>query len=433
MFRVSIAVCLGLAAAATSGFVGSAPPEASSAPPEIAASASELPQLLGVVQGRLVRVDSETLQPLPGKGIAVGSGGCAPRQGGTACWTVPPWTVSPDATQLAVVRNDGSALRLVDARRLRVTADVRLGGGPVGALAWLAGGRALALQEAGSERQRLIAVDLVKRRVAARRALGGSVLRLARTTRELVVLVAPAQAIGPARIAVAGPRGTLRSVRLDSILAGSKLLGTGSDHRVDARLPGLAVDPQGRRAFVVAQSVAAEVDLRTLAVSYHTLEPPRSLLVRLRDWLEPAAHAKQASGYVRLTRWLGGDVLAVSGTDTEQLDRTRPAGLLLVDTRGWTVRTVDGRTTGFQVAGDLLLATGESGLAAYGFDGGKRYELFEGERTWLAQVYGGRAYVGAAGQEPLRIVDLAAGRVVGERPSPLPWLVQGVAAGWWEG
>jgi hypothetical protein len=444
MVRGVLTASFALAAVVVAGPLGSAPSEASSAPAAVAAQAPQLSQLLGVVDGTLVRVDSKTLRALSGKGIAVGSGGCAPRQGGTACWSVPPWTASPDATQLAIARNDASSLRLVDARRMRVTADMRLDGGAVGALAWLTGRRVLALQEVASERQRLIAVDIAKRRIVARRALGGSVLRLARAARELLILLAPAQAIGPARIAVADSQGAVRFVRLERILAGSKLLGTGSDHRVDSRLPGLAVDPQGRRAFVVDRSLTAEIDLRSLTVSYHTLERSASFLGRLRNWLEPAAQAKQVSGHVRSARWLGGDLLAVSGTDTEQT-ATQPVGLLVVDTRSWNIRTIERRATSFVVAGDLLLATGSSwdpatskttgiGIAAYGFDGQNRFQLFDGESAWVAQVYGGRAHVGISGQEaPLQIVDLAAGRVVGERRPPLPWLVQGVAAGWWEG
>ena len=444
MVRGVLTASFALAAVVVAGLLGSARSEASSAPAAVTAQAPQLSQLLGVVETKLARVDSQTLLALPGKGIPVGSGGCAPRQGGTACWSVPPWTVSPDATQLAIARNDASSLRLVDARRMRVAADIRLDGGAVGALAWLTGGRVLALQEVASERQRLIAVDLAKKRMVARRALGGSVLRLGRTARELVILLAPAQAIGPARIAVADRQGAVRFVRLERILAGSKLLGTGSDHRVDSRLPGLAVDPQGRRAFVVDKSLAAEIDLRSLAVSYHTPERPAPFLGRLRNWLEPAAQAKQVSGYVRSARWLGGDLLAVSGTDTDQT-ATQPVGLLVIDTRSWNIQTIERRATSFVVAGDFLLATGSSwdpatskttgiGIAAYGFDGQSRFQLFDGESAWVAQVYGGRAHVGISGQgTPLQIVDLTAGRVVGARRPPLPWLVQGVASGWWEG
>jgi hypothetical protein len=142
-------------------------------------------------------------------------------------------------------------------------------------------------------------------------------------------------------------------------------------------------------------------------------------------------------------RWLGGTLLTFSGTDTDQ-SRTRPAGLLVAETRSWNVRMIDGGTTGFEVAGDVLLAMGGSwdpekertvgiGLAAYGFDGGKRFQLFDGQQAWLAQVYGGRAYIGTSGQEALRVVDLATGTVIATRQHSLPWLLLGAGASWWDG
>jgi len=442
MSRASLAASLGLLTVAALGVVGLAQPVARSSPATIAAPASQLSQLLGFSDTRLVPVDPETLRPRPGRRIAVGSGGCAPRQGGSACWSKPPWTAPPEGARLALARNDLSSLQVVDASRLRVTASVRLGGGPIGALAWLPGGRLLALEEVAGERQRLVVVDLATKRVLARRPLGGSVVLLGRTPQELVMLLAPAQAIGPARVAVADRRGSVRFTLLEQIVAGSAVLGTGSEHRFDSRTPGFAVDPQGRRAFVVAQDLAAAIDLRTLAVSYHSLERPSSLLSRLWNWLEPVAHAKQVSGYRRQARWLGGDLIAVSGTDTAD-GRYQPSGLLVVDTRSWSVRMLDRGATTFAVAADLLLATGWSwstatrqesaiGLAAYGLDGVRRFQLFDGKDAWVPLVYRGRAYVGFSGEsESLRIVDLAAGRVVGTRQQELPWLLLGAGSGWW--
>lgn len=439
--RTFVAVSLGVAALAVPG--GFAGPGTSSPLTTGAASPPQLSQLLGFANGSLVRIDPQSLQPLPGNGIRVGSGGCAPRSGGTACWSIPPWTVSPNGHGLAVVRNDAASLQLVDVDRMRVTANIRIAGGAIGALAWLTPRRLLALQEIPGERQQLLVVDLATRRVVARQALGSSVRQLVSTARELVMLLAPAQSIGPARIAVADRQGRVRFVRLPRILAGSKLLGRGSSHRVDARGPGLAVDPQGRRAFVVDKGLAAEIDLESLAVSYKTLERKASLLSRLWNWLEPAAAAKQVSGHAREVRWLGGGLLALSGTDTEA-GRTQPAGLLLVDTGDWKVRTLDRNAMTFQVGDDALLAMGSSwdaaagrptgmGLAAYGFDGGKRFQLFDGQQAWVARVYGGKAYVGVSGQDELHIVDLTSGSVVATRPQQLPWLLLGGGAGWWGG
>jgi hypothetical protein len=144
MARGALTASVATAALVVAALLVSARSEASTSP--------QLSRLVGFVDSRLVRVDSSRLEPLPGQGIPIGSGGCAARQGGTACWTVPPWTVSPDRTRLAVARNGLSSVRLVDAGRMRVTADIRLEGGAVGALAWFSGGRMLAVQEAAAER-----------------------------------------------------------------------------------------------------------------------------------------------------------------------------------------------------------------------------------------------------------------------------------------
>jgi hypothetical protein len=103
--------------------------------------------------------------------------------------------------------------------------------------------------------------------------------------------------------------------------------------------PGLAVDPDGRRAFVVgAGDPLAVVDLRTLEVAWHRTEPRPGLLGRLADWLLPAAEAKSVHGPVRMAAWLGDGLMAVWGQDeTEPVVRgptveqwLRPAGLRLV-------------------------------------------------------------------------------------------------------
>lgn len=407
------------------------------------APTEQLAELLGFIDEKLVRLDPETLQPLTGRGIAVGPGGCAPRSGGTACWSNPAWTMSPDATQIAVARNDQRAVQLVKPAGLRLAGSItwRFESGSVGALAWLAPKRIVGIQEAFAEQQRVVAFDVTAKRVVARRALAGRVVQLARTARELVLLVAPAESIGTAKLAVVDARAGVRFVQLPEVSVGSKLLETGSDHRVDMRAPGLTVDPLGRQAFVITDGVAAEVDLRTLAVSYHSLDKPRSLLGRLWDWLEPAASAKQVNGYHRQARWLGGDAIAVSGVDTED-GRHQPAGLQVVDTRTWNLRTLDRDATSFEIADGQILATGWRldaqrraigiGLAVYATDGVKRFQLFAGEHAWPAEVVDGRAYVMVeSAQDKLHIVDLVTGTVTGVREPVLPKLLLGTGSGWW--
>jgi hypothetical protein len=461
MPRIALGLLSAAAAAAAVAVAFSGPPPTPSAT-GVRLAAAPFPPLLGVVpagQGnRLTRIDPETLRPRPGRRVGVGSQGCVPRYGGQACFTIPPWSFSPGGSRLAVARHAGGAarsLRVVDVPRMRVTADVPVGLGAVGLLDWTSPGRLLAIQEVCcEERQRLLIIDLARRAVLARRALRGTVQRVARTPREVVLLVAPAQEVGPARLAVADDRGAVRIARLERIPAGVKLVDR-KDYRIEQSVPGLAVDSEGRRAFIVGPGLVAEVDLSSLEVSYQELKPAAAPLARLLDWLDPPAYAKGASGPTRSARWLGGGILAVSGADEETFTdadgetqtRVRPAGLSLVDTRTWTLHEIDPGATEVRVAGDLLVATGSSysttgktaaiGLRAYGLDGARRFRLFGGREVWIEQVHDGRAYVGIlppnGGEADLRVVDLQAGRAGVRRPGRLPWLLLESAGSWWDG
>lgn len=432
------------------------------APAGVLAGGPPVPKLLGIEsagQIELLRLDSRTLRPRPGRRVLLGSEGCAPRDGGSICWNVPPWSFSPDRSRLAVARHETGvvrALRLVDVKRMRAAIDIPIKpSGAIGLLAWPQSDRLLAVQEVCcDERQQVVLVDVGKRAVVARRPLGGTVESVGRTPRELVLLVAPAKRIGPARLAVVDDRGEVRFAALDRIRAGSRLLPS-DDFLIRRRRPGLAVDPRGRRAYVVDRDIVASVDLTTLAVSYHVPTEQRSLMARIRDWLDPAAYAKGVNGPTRSARWLGDGWLAVTGVDEElgrgargeERQRTRPAGLRLMDTREWTYRVIDAGVTAVRVAGRLLLATGQSadlargaaettGLTAYALDGRRRFTLFEGREAWVEQVAGRRAFVeagvGTIGTAPEpRVVDLRTGRV-SRRPTVLPTLLLEPAWSWWD-
>src|ERR671937_640582 len=84
-------------------------------------AASPPSPLLGMVGDQaslaLTQLDPQTLQPAAGPRLVVGSGGCAARNGGQACWTVPPWAFSPDGTLLAGAGR--ASLRIVDVARMR--------------------------------------------------------------------------------------------------------------------------------------------------------------------------------------------------------------------------------------------------------------------------------------------------------------------------
>ena len=452
-----------VAVATTAAIVGLAGQGPGSPPAGVLAGGLPIPRLFGIESGRraeLARVDPRTLRPRAASRVGLGSEGCAPRSGGQACFNIPPWSFSPDRSTLAVARHETGVvrgLRLVDLARMRTLTDIPISpSGAIGLVAWPQRDRLLAVQEVCCDaQQQLLVVDAERRAIAARRPLGGTVQGVGRTPKELVLLVAPAKRIGPARLAVIDRRGDARFASLGRVLAGEQAL-PGPDYDFRRHRPGLAVDPQGRRAFVVGDGLVATVDLATLAVSYHTPTERRSLATRLREWLDPAAYAKGQTGPTRSARWLGEGRLAVTGVDDQlvarargdRLQRSRPAGLRLVDTRDWTYRTVDRGATAVRTAGQLLLSTGQSadlapgadkstGVTAYDLDGKRRFAVLEGRDAWVEQIVGRRAFVDAGvpprdGEPPLRIVDLGTGRISGERATRPPTLLLDPAWSWWD-
>jgi hypothetical protein len=126
-----------------------------------------------------------------------------------------------------VAQNKASLLRVVDVDELAVTATIRIKGGPIGAIVWLEQTRLLAVQEISGERQRLLTIDLAGPRITAGRPFDGSIQAMTRTAHRLVLLLAPAQAVGVARLALADRGGTVRLVRLARMLAGSQASRTG--------------------------------------------------------------------------------------------------------------------------------------------------------------------------------------------------------------
>jgi hypothetical protein len=282
---------------------------------------------------------------------------------------------------------------------------------------------------------RAIVVNLKSRRVVRRERVPGTVLHIARSARGLVLLSGPTDAIGPASLVLADARG-VRATQLRSIRAGEVPGGGGIS---EWRLPGLAVDRAGAKAYVAdPDGRVAEIDLRTLAVSYHEPTGQRSLLARLGDWLEPTASAKGDSGPVREAQWIGNGFLLVSGSnlqDSEDQLASDPAGLKLIDTRNWTADVLAPDADSFTVTKGVLLVTGARwrgnvnptgmGLEANGPDGTRLFELFPGLDVWVDHVVPGRAYIALYGSKRERVVNLRSGRVIGTTTAEAPSLLLG--------
>jgi hypothetical protein len=359
------------------------------------------------------------------------------------------WAFGPDGSQLAVAAHananlpEPDSIRLVSLPMLKLVAKRVSLDGSARAVLWARAARIVALVGyCCPDTTAVEVVDPPARRVVGRQELDGAVVATARAEDSLVLLAAPRTGIGASRLLVVAADGTVRTVGLERIAAGYFWPDQATDPIGAQRIPALTVDTANSRAFVLSpDGLAAEIDLRTLGVSYHELAAPRSLVSRLTDWLQPSAQAKGLNGPARYARWLGNGLIALTGSDeTATRDasgqasfRSDPAGLAIVDTRDWTVRMLDRGADWATIADDALLATGRSwssasrratgmGLAVYGPDRALRFHLWRGTSAWVDAVWAGRGYIDVtnAGRAKIFVIDLGSGRVIRERKSPVP-------------
>jgi hypothetical protein len=339
---------------------------------------------------------------------------------------------SPDGGTLALGADDRGYVQLVDLERMESLGTVDVGGsGYFERLHWVAPD--LLLASVSGQTSRAVALDPAAQKVLSEHELEGAVLASQPVEGALVMLLAPSERIGPARLAVFDGE-SVRTAELGEVRAGWEQEGeTEEDYRARQSIPGLAVDPSGSRALVVpAGKRVAEVDLETLEVAYHDLSEPVSLLGRLRDWLEPAAHAKAIDGPERNAVWLLSGLVAVSGShyaaDGDDMDVT-PAGLALIDPSDWSIRRLSDEPNWVSIRGDALLAsawsedTGEQGLIVFDADGEERFSLTR-RGADLTQASGGLLYVATGEGRRYELVDLETGETVGRAaPERGTWLV----------
>ncbi len=387
--------------------------------------------------GALAWFEPGTLRMLPGRKAPLGG-------------YLGNWAFSADRAVLAIASCDEGAevpaIRFVNARTMRVQGDLRLSQyrGCASSLTWLRPDRLLAVVTAAGYPD-LVVVDPLARRVLRREPLPAEPWATARTQDELVLMLGTYGAFAPARVAVVDAEGTVRVATVERVLAGNVVDQSSDFPRIREISPGFAVDPAGRRAYLVpASGPVAEVDLETLAVTYHELDRP-SLLTRVAHWLVPAAQAKALEGPVRTARWLGDGLIAVSGMDYsmvriskgDEVEIGTPAGVSLIDTRSWTTHRLSGEASEFAVAPGRVIAQGGSwdsqddryigpGLLAFGLDGRERWRLHAGEYRRIDPAGAvGYVYIAAGRAE---VVDLATGVVLrtiqrNERRNPWPQLL----------
>jgi hypothetical protein len=177
----------------------------------------------------------------------------------------------------------------------------------------------------------------------------------------------------------------------------------------------------------------AEVSLARMQVSYHDLSEPVPLLGRLRDWLEPAAHAKIIEGPDRNAVGLPTGLIAVSGaqyaTEEDGAVEVTPAGLFLIDPSDWSVRDVSDEPRRVADRGSALLGfawkqgSEQQTLIAFSPDGTPRFTMTR--EADFAQASGSHLYVTSYEGTRFEVIDLETGRTVGRAaPRRETWLLE---------
>jgi hypothetical protein len=423
----AIALASAAALAARAG-LDATPESGPAAPPAL---------LLGVTSDGgarwLVRVGPVSLRALPGRRVRLGA-------------PVNAWALSPGGSRLAAVSDRASLLHLIDVERMRTLGRLRTrASGSPAAVVWPRPDRLwIVLARPGCcavGSTTVVVVDPIAERVVARRRLAGGLVRVAESPEGPVLLLAPPAMIGPARVVTVDAAGAVEQLPLDGISAGAMPTeAVASVERV--RTPALAVDSVRRRAYVVSSRPhAVEIDLRRRRVSDHRLVAWASVLDRLRELLEPSASASARVGVVRRAAWIGEGRIALSGYDGDAVWRPdggveaerRPAGLHVIDTRDWSVRTLDERASSFVAAAGLLLSSGPGGrgLAAYSPEGREAFRVLGDRHVEVVATAGSLAYVRTPPEPALQVVDVTRGRVVGTSvPGRTTLLLERVAAGW---
>jgi hypothetical protein len=366
----------------------------------------------GLARPKLTRLKPLSLEPF-GRGVPLGVGGAS----ATA--------LSPSGRMLAL--GDASpGVELVNLARMKKVGAVNVGGtGWVTFLSWQ-GGYLFAVVS-GERRSAVAVIDPIGRQILQRYRLARRIIGVQASRGVIVLLTAPRKGIGPLELTVVGGKTGIHSVRVSEIFGGSQMENGEDGYRAREVTPGLAVEP-GERAFIVpAGKTVAEVSLHNLAVEYHSLSEPVSLLGRVRNWLEPSAVAKVLDGPQRKAEWLSSDLIAVTGADyttvssASGLDvEVEAAGLSLLDPGDWSIRKVNDEASDFVTFRSSLLAFGDTswdhparGLGVIGYDltGRELFRRFGGTPVSWVEPTDGIAYI-SLDETRRAVLDAASGRIL---------------------
>jgi len=339
------------------------------------------------------------------------------------------WSLSPDASQLAVARGgQGIGIQIVDLESMQLVREVRTGIAAE-ALGWLAPRLLVAALQRGGT----VIVDPSNGRIlrrwtgfsfpyASARIADGLVMLLPRLRKSRPGLPLTLVAGAP-RLAVVDSQGRLRSVTLTRIRLGVRF----RDGYQYADRAGIAVDAARRRAYIfAADAPVARVDLRRMRVSYRRLEP---LFLRPPELGERKGQARSVIlSRERGARWLGDGRVVLFGRDFvagsgQKKAALVPAGAALVDMTNWDWRTLNKRATGTATTAGRLLVYGPGwypaagvGVWAFTFGGRSVFSLFNGKRVFDVQIAADLAYVRTP--NVVYVVDVTSGGLVADIVPP---------------
>jgi hypothetical protein len=345
--------------------------------------------------------------------------------------------LSPDRTR-AVLGGASGTLLFANVARLTRLASLRVGSPyeDTQVVGWPAAKRVVALDVSSDAHRvgltKIVVVDSEHAQVVREArfpwwaATGNGTTQAGR----IAVLVVSWTRLAPPRLVVVGLDGRIHEVRLDRLRAGVGYSRGGED----VRFPGLAVDRRGERAFVVNEGEpVAVVDLRTLRVRYRHVAGLASPGRAAAGPAKPTGTSNPRRGPSRVAAWLGDGLIAVSGTNSYTGPTNRwlgearaPAGLQVIDTRSWRVRTFDRRPADFQwLSGRLVASTrawdpaarrvrGDS-LIAFDRTGQRVYRIRGNPRTYW-QAFHERIYIDDGPSRLDAVLDARDGRELGRVP-----------------